>query len=85
MSTPQQTLEQVIEVLRREVGTSDRIGADTPLAEDGLGLTSLGLTRAFIALEDTFGTDLDDAVLIAADLVTVGDMAALVDRSRHGS
>jgi acyl carrier protein len=56
------------------------VGVDTPLAEGGLELTSLGLVRALVTLEDTLGVELDDAVVMTAEFRTVSDVTEAIMR-----
>jgi len=58
---------------------------DTPLMEDGLGLSSLSLMRALVDLEERFDISLEDAALMASDLHTVRDVSTLVRREVAGS
>jgi acyl carrier protein len=53
----------------------------TPLAQGGLELTSLGLVRALVRIEQRLDLQLDDGALVAADFQTVDDVVRLVTRS----
>ncbi|GAB7046419.1 acyl carrier protein [Catenuloplanes indicus] len=70
-------------VLAQETSADVPIIGTTRL-EDDLGLTSLGLTRVFVRLEDETGRELDDAVVLAAELRTVDDLVAAVEGCTAG-
>jgi acyl carrier protein len=54
------------------------VTAQTPMTDGGLDLTSLGLVRALVAIEDRLGIQIDDAKLLATEFRTVDDLLALV-------
>jgi acyl carrier protein len=55
--------------------------ADTPLGPDGLAISSMGMVRIFIALEDELGLQLDDALLAVSELSTAGDVVDVVRKA----
>jgi acyl carrier protein len=75
------TLAVVVRVLAEETEVPVPITAELALEED-LGLTSLGLTRVLVRLEDELDSELDDAVVLSAELRTVRDLVTLVERGR---
>jgi acyl carrier protein len=75
--------ECVVNVLRQEsrLEPGAPVTAATPLGDGGLAMTSIGLVRAFISVEDMLDIELDDAVIMGTDLRTVGDVLTLVARA----
>ena len=74
--------EQVRRLLRRHApaATTDMpLADDLALAEDGLGLDSVGLVELLLACEDVFGAGFAATVLADAPL-TVGKLVALARR-----
>ncbi|MFJ3379377.1 phosphopantetheine-binding protein [Curtobacterium sp. NPDC090217] len=63
------------------VRTQKDIQLDTLLLEGGLSLSSLSFMELLIHLEDRLGVDLEDGVVMAADLRTVRDLVELVERA----
>lgn len=64
--------------------------SDQPAAEvadeltldgEGLALNSLGFVRAMVELEDSLDVELQDAVVLSADLSTVGDVVRFVQQT----
>lgn len=63
-----------------EPGVPDTITMDTGLGGNGLGLTSLGLIRVLVRLENELDIELDDETVMDADLRTVGDLVSIAER-----
>ena len=51
---------------------------ETPLGAEGLGISSLALLHAFVALEQEFGVIFDDAAVASARFETLGDLEAFL-------
>ncbi|MBB1195623.1 hypothetical protein EGO52_02445 [Curtobacterium flaccumfaciens] len=63
------------------VRNQNDIQLNTLLLEGGLSLSSLSFMELLIHLEDRLGVDLEDGVVMAADLRTVRDLVELVERA----
>lgn len=75
--------ERIVAVLREELlaGSDRPIAVDEPLGELGIGLDSLGLIKAVIAIENAFGVQLPDDILASPSSITVSRLAELVGRA----
>jgi len=70
-----------VRVLVEEADVDILVDSETLLADGGLGLTSLSFMRAIVELEDALGIELDDAVMMANEFRTVGDVITVIARS----
>ena len=84
MNEPSDGREQVERLLRRHAPAATKgtpLAFDLALAEDGLGLDSVGLVELLLACEDLFGAGFAANVLADTPL-TVGKLVAHARRSR---
>lgn len=72
-------IETIREVLR-EVNGCGEVNAESELKSD-VGLDSLSLVSVIVGLEDKFGVTFDDGDLNPAELLTVGDLVRLVEKT----
>ena len=73
-----ETTEQVIEILK-ELSGKEEI-QETESLQNDVALDSLGLVTLLLQIEDTFSIQLDESDMNPYDLITVGDVVALVER-----
>lgn len=80
MTTKQVTIEDVAQLIRKQLGAKlekgVELGPDTEL--DALGLSSLDQTEVFFAVEEHVGRELDPTA--GADVETIGELVAVVNR-----
>jgi serine O-acetyltransferase len=74
-------LPRVLAAVARSVETiaADRIGSDTVLLGEGVGVDSLEILRIVSEIETEFGVTLDESRLEPARLRTVGTLAAMIE------
>jgi len=57
------------------------VADELTLDGEGLALNSLGFVRAMVELEDSLDVELQDAVVLSANLSTVGDVVRFVQQT----
>ena len=57
------------------------LSAATSLGPGGLAISSMGMVRIFVALEDELDLQLDDALLAVSELSTAGDVMDVVRKA----
>lgn len=75
--------KEIINAIITEKRFSDTITADMSLNED-LGFDSLSLVELIVDLEDRFDIEIDESDLDPAQIKTVGQIYALVDKYEEG-
>jgi acyl carrier protein len=82
--TRDDTITRIIVLASRLAGperTPRGAGPETPLAEGGFWLDSVGLLEMVVACEEEFGVEFDsEQDLTAEALGTVGDLATVIER-----
>jgi len=77
-------VRQLIRRLAPALRAESQLADDLPLAQDGVGLDSLGIIDLLLACESVFEIEFPVEFLNDGQL-TVGDVIAHVDRARAGS
>lgn len=75
--------KEIVNAIITEKKFSDTITADMSLNED-LGFDSLSLVELIVDLEDRFDIEIDESDLDPAQIKTVGQIYALVDKYGEG-
>lgn len=74
-----ETIDKIKEIIR-EVSGCEELNEKSELKSDA-GLDSLSLVSVIVGLEDRFGVTFDDGDLNPAELLTVGDLIRLTEKT----
>lgn len=77
-------IEALLSSTSRVRPNAEDIAYETRIGNGGLGISSLALLHAFVAMEKRFGILFNDGAVAAARFDTVGDLQAFVEQSLAG-
>ncbi|MFC0105792.1 phosphopantetheine-binding protein [Kibdelosporangium aridum] len=71
--------DAVVRIVTKEAQeyTGGPVTMDTELGSGGLGLSSLGLIRVLVCIEDELDADFDDEQVMSANIRTVRDIVSV--------
>jgi len=75
-------LQIIKDYIRDEMGCDEEIASDTDLLETGI-LDSFSIVQTAVFLQEQFGIQLDAEDLVRANLSTLSNMVAMIDKQKE--